>query len=254
MRPAGARPWIAYDKDGYPIDEPSIYDTSGCPWVPYVESHWMEIREELVRAIERQEETLLPYPDPEKTNRPKAWRTAGLMYWTFASDRYARVFPRTWEILSKIPHLTSASLLLLEPNSTIKPHVGDTNAMFRCHLGLIVPAPAPRCGFRVRDVVLSWEEGKIFMFNDAHEHTAWNNTPEPRYILSFDVMRPEFRGMERWVATSVLGNIYLDVVSQRNAAVRQLRRLPGGEPVLRKMSQALFYVLSVTGRPLYNLL
>lgn len=248
------RPWIAYDKGGYPIDEPHVYDPSGYGWVKEIESHWTVIRDELLAVVGAEKDTLKAYPDPEKVNRPAAWKTAGLMYWTFVSDRYTERFPQTWEILKRVPALTSASLLLLEPNSTIKPHVGDTNAMLRCHLGLVIPAPAPRCGLRVRDTVLSWEEGRVFMFNDAHEHTAWNNTDQARYILSFDVIRPEFAGMERWVAASVLGNIYLDILAQRHALVRRAMKVSLMESMMRRASKSFFYVLSATGRSLYNLL
>jgi ornithine lipid ester-linked acyl 2-hydroxylase len=176
------------------------------------------------------------------------------MYWTFESDKYVSMFPKTWELLRSVPNLTSASLLLLEPGSTIKPHVGDTNAMVRCHMGLIVPAPAPRCGLRVRDSTLSWEEGRIFMFNDAHEHTAWNNTDKVRYILSFDVMRPEFIGMERWVSSQVLGNIFFDVMCQRREWLRKLSANKLTQRFLRSLSKLFFRTLIAFRLPLYNLL
>ena len=174
------------------------------------------------------------------------------MYWTFPSRRYQAMFPRTWEVLRGVPDLTSASILLLEPNSTIRPHIGDTNAVYRCHLGLIVPAPAPRCGFRVKEHVLDWVEGKVLIFNDAHEHTAWNNTDRPRYILSFDVMRPEFLGLERSVACRVLGNIYCDILLQRYAMVRRLGKVPRMESAMRGVSKAWFSLLNAAGLPLFR--
>jgi hypothetical protein len=39
---------------------------------------------------------------------------------------------------------------------------------------------------------ICWEEGKVFAFNDAYQHEVWNNTNEPRHILAFDLIRPEF--------------------------------------------------------------
>lgn len=248
------RPWVAYDADGYPAAERHVYDPKEFSWVPAIEAKWQVIRDELLSVIGHESEVLLPYPDVEKTNRRGAWKTAGLMYWTFKSEKYIGMFPKTWEVLQSIPHLTSASLLMLEPNSMIKPHVGDTNAMVRCHMGLIVPAPAPRCGLRVRDHTFSWEEGRIFMFNDAHEHTAWNNTDRNRYILSFDVMRPEFTGKESWVSSQVLGNIFFDVMVQRHDWLKRISRPPVAEKALRQTSKLFFRTLIALGLPLYNLL
>jgi aspartyl/asparaginyl beta-hydroxylase (cupin superfamily) len=248
------RPWTTYDTRGHPAHEPHVYDPAAFDWVPEVEAQWTTIRDELRSAIGEQDGVLQSYPDPNMTNRKGAWKTAGLMYWTFPSDRYIAMFPKTWAILKKIPHLTSASLLLLEPNSTIKPHLGDANAMIRCHMGLIVPAPAPRCGLRVKGTTFSWEEGRILMFNDAHEHTAWNNTDQNRYILSFDVMRPEFVGMEKWVSSRVLGNIYVDVMLMRHAWLRRLFGNKWGEAVLRRLAYAMFRTLMFLKLPLYDLL
>ena len=249
-----ARPWVAYDRGGYPAGEAHRFNPEHFEWVKRIESQWKIIRDELVEVLGAQGNALLPYPDAGMTNKAQAWKTAGLMYWTFKSDKYIAMFPRTWKILQTVPNLTSASLLLLEPMSTIKPHVGDTNAVVRCHMGLIVPAPAPRCGLRVKDTTFSWEEGRIFMFNDAHEHTAWNNTEEKRYILSFDVIRPEYLGMERWVASQVLGNIFFDVMSSRHAWLRGIGTSKAATSILRKMSKMFFRTLIFFRLPLYNLL
>ena len=246
-------PWIAYDVYGFDHNEPHVFNPGDFEWVERIESQWQVIRDELLSVVER-EQVLLPYPDAEKTNRKGAWKTAGMMYWTFRSMRYISRFPKTWALLKTIPNLSSASMLLLEPNSTIKLHVGDTNAMVRCHMGLVVPAPAPRCGLRVKDHTFSWEEGRIFMFNDAHEHTAWNNTNQDRYILSFDVIRPEFRGMEKWVSSQVLGNIYFDIQLQRRAWLRKIASNKAVENALRRTTKVFFRTLIALRLPLFNLL
>jgi hypothetical protein len=86
--------------------------------------------------------------------------------------------------------------------------------MYRHHLGLIVPAQLPKVGFRVGNETRCWQNGKIFAFNDAYEHTAWNNSDEDRYIMSFDVMRPEYVSSRFWTSAQILGKIYVEVVYQ----------------------------------------
>jgi len=247
------KPWLR-GEGPYPGGEPGFYDPGEYDWVDHVESNWEVIRDELMDVIRKDQETLEPYKDMAMTDKKNAWRTAGLMYWTFESDKNVEKFPKTWSILKDIPNLTSCSMLSLEPMSSVKPHNGDTNAMVRCHMGLVVPAPLPRCGLRVGKESVSWKEGKIFMFNDAHEHTAWNNTNEHRYVLSFDVMRPEFVNKQTWVATRVLGRIYLEVMYQNHMWLWYRVGKKGGERLLLFLSTGLFRTLKYLRLPLYNLL
>jgi aspartyl/asparaginyl beta-hydroxylase (cupin superfamily) len=112
-------------------------------------------------------------------------------------------------ILDQIPHLTAASVSVLEPGTKINPHFGDTNAIARVHLGLSIPGEAPDCALQVGDEIRSWQEGKINIFTDAHFHMAWNYTDQRRIILILDVMRPEFVSRTKPVCAHVLGSICL---------------------------------------------
>jgi len=208
------RPWLSDNPIPYQHTEAGMFDPKMFPWLEYIESHWETIRDEFLDYIRGQEESMRSYPDLTKTDKKDAWRTSGLIYWTQKSPEHIRTFPKTWEIVKKIPHLSSCSFNQLAPQSTIKPHIGDTNAMYRCHMGLVVPAAVPACGFRVGKQITSWGEGKVLVFNDAYEHTAWNNTDQRRYIISFDVMRPEFEQAKYWTAAQVLGKIYVEVAYQ----------------------------------------
>lgn len=249
----GSRPWLR-GEGPYLGNEPRFYDPDDYAWVDRVESNWEIIRDELLEVIREDQAALEPYKDLTMTTKKGAWRTAGLMYWTFESDKNLAKFPKTWEVLGNIPHLTSCSMLSLEPMSSVKPHNGDTNAMVRCHMGLVVPASLPRCGLRVGNESRSWQEGKVIMFNDAHEHTAWNNTDEYRYVLSFDVMRPEFTRRRNWVAVRVLGRIFLEVSYQNHKWLWHRFGKKRGERVLLMLSNSLFRTLKFFRLPLYNLL
>ena len=215
-RPANSRPWLSDDGVPYPHDRPNYYNPADFPFVKYVEANWTIVRDELLERIaeDSRMQEFEAYVDLEKTNKTAAWKTAGLMYWTMKSKKNIQRFPKTWDVFKDIPNLTSCSLHLLEPRATIKLHIGDTDAMMRCHMGLIVPAGLPRCGFRVEDESVAWEEGKVFIFNDACAHTAWNNTDRDRYVISFDVMRPEFVKRKYWVAAQVMGKINIEVLYQ----------------------------------------
>jgi aspartyl/asparaginyl beta-hydroxylase (cupin superfamily) len=226
------RPWLSDDNVPYPHDMPYLYDRKNFPEVAVIEANWQVIRDELLAAIADGQKELVPYHDLEKTDKKASWHTAGLMYWTMVSKENTARFPKTWELFKRLPNLSCCSIHLLEPHSTIKPHIGDTDAMYRCHMGLIVPDALPRCGFRVGDKTVSWEEGKVFIFNDACEHTAWNNTSQNRYVISFDLMRPEFLHLKNWVSAQVLGKIHIEVLYQHLGWMRKYFAQPAVKAVL----------------------
>jgi len=94
----------------------------------------------------------------------------------------------------------------LRPKTKIPPHNGYVNTRFICHLPLIVPEG---CGFRVGNDIRQWEEGKAWLFDDTIEHEAWNNSDENRYILLFEVWRPELNNTEIDLVTQILESIKL---------------------------------------------
>lgn len=222
MNKNDAQLWFADSPAPFGGTEPLFYDTAAFAWVQRIEENWEVIRDELAANIGVDKSLLSPYMDQTMMSRPGHWKTLGLMFWTLRSAENCRRFPKTWELLSTVPDLIAVSLNLLQPNTTIKPHVGNTNAIIRCHLGLVIPAPAPKCGFRVGAETRSWDEGRYLMFCDAHQHTAWNNTDGERYILVMDIMRPEFASQKLSVSARVLAAINFENACRNNATIRRL--------------------------------
>jgi aspartyl/asparaginyl beta-hydroxylase (cupin superfamily) len=217
-----AEPWFADSARPFKGSEPFFYDTRKFPWVARIESQWTVIRDELLASIAVAENMLTPYIDGTMTSRPNQWKTLGLMFWTKRSRENCRRFPQTWALLRYVPDIIAISLNLLDADTTIKPHIGNTNAIIRCHLGLLIPEPAPRCGFRVGSETRSWNEGEFLMFCDAHQHTAWNNSDRKRYILVVDVMRPEFRRSKLVTSSRVLAAINFEAALRGSAFYRRL--------------------------------
>ena len=88
----------------------------------------------------------------------------------------------------------SAVFSMLKAGAHIGAHTGMYNTRLICHLPLIVP---PGCRFRVGNEVREWEEGKLLIFDDTIEHEAWNDGPEDRVVLVFDIWRPELTAQEK---------------------------------------------------------
>jgi aspartyl/asparaginyl beta-hydroxylase (cupin superfamily) len=224
-----------YTIDGdYAGSEPAFYDTKECPWTELLEAHWREILDEIAGVATGGGAPLKANFDPYGFDI-EGWRTANLQtyLWRYAANR--RRFPRTASIVERIPNLTSAFINVLDPGTTIPLHFGDSNAIQRCHLGLVVPARAEQCGIEVRGERRGWEEGRTLVFCDAHPHRAWNLSAGRRIILVVDVMRPEYVRRRYRICGNVLAAIALTLVATRlglsrwvtSPAVRVLHRSLG---------------------------
>ena len=102
-------------------------------------------------------------------------------------QEHATECPKTAAAVKKIPGMRTAGFSMLAAGCTIKPHVGYTDFVLRCHLGLIVPEGD--CAIRVGETIYNWEPGKAFVFDDRIQHEAWNLTEGSRYVLLVDFVK-----------------------------------------------------------------
>ena len=210
------KPWYNVSGGRYNGNEPAFYDAQQLPWVAVLESNWEIMRNELLALMEVKPQRLQPYfINKEMSFPPKQWKTMGLYFWKFAMHKNCKRCPQTVAILKTIPGLTSFSLSVLEAGSNINPHQGDTDAIYRCHVGISIPEGLPNCGFQVGKEIRPWEEGKALPFCDAQTHTAWNHSNERRIVLILDVMRPEYIDRQNSVCAHVLASSFLQMLYQR---------------------------------------
>jgi ornithine lipid ester-linked acyl 2-hydroxylase len=214
--------WFYASGQPYEGHDPCFFDPQDFPWVAQLEAATPIIREELEQLLSAQGDTLTPYFHPDLVSAAGVWKTFALSFWGVKFKSKCNQCPQTTRVLEAIPHMVGASFSMLEPEATIKPHHGDTNAIARCHLGLLIPAKLPECGMGVGDESQGWEEGKLMMFCDAHKHTAWNHSPYRRFVLIVDVIRPEFASKKLWVCSRVLLNIADQMLTtQRKAWIQK---------------------------------
>ncbi len=200
--------WYSFsDRGNYNGNEPYFFETEEFPWVKLLEENYSVIKKELENLIEK--EKFHAYFNSSIVNKKFSWKTISFMWWNLHFYMNQKKCPETTKLLKQIPHLVSASFNLLESGANILPHCGDTNSIYRCHLGLIIPGKLPECGFKVGSELRNWEEGKILVFCDAHNHTAWNITKEPRYILLFDVIMPKYASKKNLICANVLASLFL---------------------------------------------
>lgn len=101
---------------------------------------------------------------------------------------------------------------VLELGSSIEPHTGPCNFRIRCHIPI-----QPSSGFfiRVHTEVRTWEQGKLLLFTDHHEHEVWHSvqgsTPVnlPRVVLILDIWHPFIKNEEK----NVLNHLFHELVA-----------------------------------------
>jgi aspartyl/asparaginyl beta-hydroxylase/uncharacterized protein DUF6817 len=177
----GRRPGLVYpDLPSRPWHDPGDF-----PLVAYLESHFEEIRTELLAITEFHAES-------ERIGRTGNWDVAFLYERGRRHDDVCDACPVTTHgIETHRTVRTMAGLIYvsrMRALTHIDAHRGPTNLRLRCHLGIDVPDGD--CAIRVGDEVRPWTEGRCLVFDDYFEHEAWNHTGEDRLVLIVDLWHP----------------------------------------------------------------
>lgn len=145
-------------RGAYPdLESRPWHDASGFPLAAYLESHFAEIRDEVL--------ALCPVTTRGIETLPAMRTAAGLIY-----------------------------VSRMRSGAHIRPHRGPTNLRLRCHLGISVPDGD--CALRVGDDTRQWQEGRCLVFDDYLEHEAWNHTAQDRIVLIVDLWHPGLSATE----------------------------------------------------------
>jgi len=129
-------------------------------------------------------------PDQRYLNRDDKWKS--MIFFVFGTriERNCRLCPETARRLERIPGLIYAMFSIVKPGKHIPAHRGPYGGALNCHLALKVPEPREQARIRVGNDIRSWEEGKLLVFNDRHEHEVWNDSDATRVVLLMYVVRP----------------------------------------------------------------
>jgi aspartyl/asparaginyl beta-hydroxylase (cupin superfamily) len=228
--------------------EPPFAEPSQFAWTKEFEEQHEAIYAELKEYLEAH--NLAGYFIKSMVSRENSWKTIPLRTWGIQQFKNQKHFPVTYSIIKKYPQILSSSFNLLEANSSIHPHCGDTNTIYRCHLGLEIPGGLPDCAFKVKEEIRPWEKGKWLMFIDAYQHEAYNNTGRNRYIFVVDVIREEFRSQKKKVCATVMTSLFLQKRWQKYTELKKLSpsKIRLLAKLLRPLSQSAIFLSNVLKR------
>jgi aspartyl/asparaginyl beta-hydroxylase (cupin superfamily) len=156
-------------------------EMSDFPPLVRLQNQWQVVRDELLNLSNTY------FIDwPERDIYSGKWTVFGLYKFGQRVDKHCALCPATTELVEAIPGLVTAGFSSLAPGTHIAPHVGYTNQVLRCHLGLITP---PECAIKVADETRTWYPGSCFVFDDTYLHEAWNKGETTRVVLLLDFKR-----------------------------------------------------------------
>lgn len=182
-----ARPWWTLQQTTYAKE------------LKMFEERWKEVRDEGLSILQSHSKRSSFKDEVENLRDKGVWKQLELYARGQQITSNCKNAPVTCLLISQFPAAHScrrgqAKFSVMHPNTHVWPHCGPTNCRLRAHLGLVVP---PGTELRVGDEKRSWEEGKVFVFDDSFEHEVWHNGTSMRLVLIVDIWHPELTDHER---------------------------------------------------------
>lgn len=197
-----------------------FHERANFPWLDSIEAASDDIRAELVDVLAEDSGSLEPYVSHgtrqsieqkwRELHQSRRWSVYYLWRDGVPYREHLARCPRTVAALEGWPRCEvpgaspNALFSILDAKTRIPPHTGVNNTRLIVHLPLIIP---PGCGFRVGGEQREWQPGKAFVFDDTIEHTAWNDSDEPRAVFIFDIWNPEVSAEERALVSAAVAGV-----------------------------------------------
>ena len=189
-------------------ESPAFYDPGSLPWSEQLERQFPAIREEILGGLDIQADGRPYLRDSHRlegaqweplVNRMN-WASVHLYSGGVANQKVVGKFPKTLAALDQVPVATRQGkpsevfISVLAPHTRIPEHYGVSSAILTAHLPIEVPAG---CGLKVHEETREPRAGKLMVFDDTWQHSAWNESDSPRVVLIFELWHPGLTAAER---------------------------------------------------------
>lgn len=167
------------------------------PWTQRVRAAWHEILAEMDHV--QAEFARARY---DSADNPKEWNTYYFYLQGAAINEHLAACPRTAAILRTLPHNgLHVCFSAIQPEGSLHPHTGPTNASLTAHLGLRHCAGAK---LWVGEQVVEYRDGEVLVFDDSFVHWVENRGVAVRYTLMITFWHPSLTLLERLFLSRVL--------------------------------------------------
>lgn len=214
--------WYSYKGVPYTGNAPAYYDLSSDQWFAGLKKNMPQIRELTLQYLQQQGIEVDDYFNQELVSGKKPWKISPFLFWGKRSEQNIEKGKELFAMFESIPSLTGLAISILPPSTSVKPHYGDTDAVYRIHIPIKIPADLPVCGLKVDGIEKSWQSDEPLVFCDAHLHEAWNHSSEVRIVVIADVVRPEFYTNTKNICSNVLSLLELQKLMAKFPALNAL--------------------------------
>ena len=205
-------------KGGFPM----FFTDKDFPEIKVLEDNYEVIKKEIFSVLGDSLESLTPGFIPHGSWDGTGWKSVSLYSFGFKKKKNCKQYPKITKIVEAMPGMTTAQISVISPRSKMKPHLDDTSAVGRVHLGIQIPGRLPEVGLRVDTFERDWEEGKAFALNAVKAHTAWNYTEEDRIILLVDVVHKQYLKKKLRICGNVLGQLVMKQLAVKYPVLKKL--------------------------------
>lgn len=189
-------------------ESPTFFDAEAFHWRERLELAFPAIRDEILAGLDVAADGRPYLGDGHRlegelweplVNR-MSWASVHLYKGGVANQDVIAKFPKTLAALEQVPLATSQGnpaevfVSVLAPHTRIPEHYGVSSAILTAHLPIEVP---PDCGLKVHGDTRAPEAGKLMVFDDTWQHSAWNDSDSPRVVLIFELWHPDLTARER---------------------------------------------------------
>lgn len=216
--------WYSYKGVPYEGDAPAFYNLSNREWFVELQNRLPEIQQLALGYLTQEGIEVNEYFNQALVSGQDKWKVSPFLFWGKRNEQNIEKGKVLFDCFAKTKGLTGLAISILPPNTSVKPHYGDTDAVYRIHIPVKVPDVLPACGLKVNGIEKSWEPDKIIAFSDAHLHEAWNYTAQVRIVIIADVLREEFAAEAKNVCLNVLSLLALQKILSNQEV---LQMLPG---------------------------
>lgn len=193
---------------------PAWWDVSQSEVAKILEDNYDAIKSEILDFYDRRSESLSPNWLPWGYSN-EGWLTVDLYSFGMKTPKNCRQLPFIDSLARSIPGMMLAQVAVLQPHTKVRPHIGETSGLVRCHLPIVVPGTAPDLGMRVGHETRCWKEGEVFALNIAYRHSAWNLTDKPRLLFILDYVHPDFADRQHEIESNCLALMVMKGISAR---------------------------------------
>ena len=215
------KPWYPY-QGAYKGDSPPYYDLNGIAWYDQLKQNIPEIRAKLLAFLEMDGVDIIQFFNKGAVEDKGWWGGIAFMFWGLKNEKLMHKGKDVFEYFKNIPGLVSLSVSVLKPKTRLKEHIGDTDAIYRIHIPIYIPAPLPDCGITVSGITKPWIDDDIIVFCDAHAHSAWNMTDKTRIVIIMDVIKEEFLPETDKICATVLASMKFQLITNKYKFVKKM--------------------------------